>query len=41
MVRDMCKTINHKLNVALVRSEHAFVSNAQNSCVKFNTVMKA
>ena len=41
MVRDMCKTVNHKLNVTLGRSEHAFVSNVQKLCVKFNIVIKA
>ena len=40
MVRDMCKTVNHKLNVASGRSEHASVSNAQKLSVKFNMVIR-
>lgn len=41
MVRDMCETVSHNLYMALGRSEHASVSNAQNLCVKFNTVLRA
>lgn len=41
MVRDMCKTVNHKLNVALGLFESGSVSNVQKLCVKFNMVIKA
>lgn len=41
MVRDMCKKVNRNLYVAWGLSESTSVSNAQNSCVKSNTVIKA
>lgn len=41
MVRDMCETVNRKLNVAWGLSVSASVSNAQKLYVKLNMVMKA
>ena len=42
MVRDMCKMINYNLcKWGGGLSESTSVSNAQNSCVKSNTVIKA
>ena len=42
MVRDMCKIVNHKLNVAWGLSESVSVSYTQYLCVnKFNRVIKA